>query len=156
MLPRATTTWRKKKKKKNGKKKQKPGNPLRRTLDNELCCCSINRREGGEGVCSNFISAALKSELNDWPNRFHYVSLIVSLCVKRAATIDGRWRRRGRSLLNHLIIMMSHPATQPIPPTPPVSRSFFLSSGFHHRATSCRLLHATSFLLLLRGFAAAD
>lgn len=40
-------------------------------------------------VCSNFISAPLKSELNNWPNRFHYVSLIVLRCVEKAATIDA-------------------------------------------------------------------
>lgn len=72
-------------------------------------------------VCSNFISALLKSELNNWPNRFHYVSLIVLLCVKKkkkAATIDAavaavEKEGRGRSLPNHLLIMMSHPATRP-------------------------------------------
>lgn len=123
-----------KRKKTKTEKKKNPSNPLRRTLDNELCCCSINRREGGEGVCSNFISAALKSELNNWPNRFHYVSLIVSLCVKRAATIDGRWRWRGSwegvespEPPDNYDVTSCHSAH---PPTPPVSRSFFCLLAF--------------------------
>lgn len=34
-------------------------------------------------VCSNFISVALKTKLNNWPNGVHYVSLIVLLCGKK-------------------------------------------------------------------------
>lgn len=76
-------------------------------------------------VCSNFISAPLNSELNNWPNRFHYVSLIVLLCVRKAATIDveaavrkKREREESPEPPAHYDVTSCH-SPIPLPPSPP-------------------------------------